>query len=397
MTPLPFLLDCSIQRYAWGSVTALAALQGREPDGQPEAEMWIGAHPHAPSRDRLSGVALDSLIGDDPAQTLGEASRAAFGDSLPFLLKVLAAGAPLSLQAHPSRAQAIAGFEAEERAGVSINDPTRVFKDRNHKPELICALTDFEAVCGFRPVERTAALFEALATPTTVGMAARLRTEHPASALRFIVGDLLSSDATRAQRVVSEVISACSQHNGGWSGEADLAVRLNAAYPGDVGAIISLLLNRVVLRPGEALMLGAGNLHAYICGVGVELMANSDNVLRGGLTPKHVDVKGLLEVVDWKPLADPVVTATGEPGLLSFPSPSDEFRLDVIDPASCGGDPLVVGGPELLWCHTGQVEIKTANAAITVNGGDAVFVPAAAGSYQVSGTGQVFRATVGRT
>ncbi len=400
----PFLLTNPIQNYAWGSHSAIAALQGRAPSEHPEAEEWIGAHTNAPSIQRTTGHALDQLIQADPACALGNNSRQAFGDTLPFLLKVLAAAAPLSLQAHPSRAQAIVGFEAEELAGVQMTDPQRVFKDRNHKPELICALTDFEAMCGFRPVQQTTALLEALATPTTTGMAARIRSNHPAAALRDIVVDLLQADTKRAERTVVDVVNACGAHTGAWTGEADLAVRLAAAYPGDVGAIISLLLNRVVLKPGEALMLPAGNLHAYIRGVGVELMANSDNVLRGGLTPKHVDVPGLINVVDWNPLTDPVIrpaAVEGSPGVMRYPSPSEEFRLDLVTATVGSRIELVVDGPELLWCHTGSISVTSPQTesdygcTLSIRAGEAAFVPAAASRLTVSGDGTLFRATVG--
>ncbi len=401
----PFLLDNPIQNYAWGSLTAIAGLEGREPSAVPEAEVWIGAHTNAPSTQHDTGLALDQLIQRYPVIALGDRCRQAFGDALPFLLKILAAQAPLSLQAHPSRAQAIAGFDAEEAAGVAMSDPKRVFKDRNHKPELICALTDFEALCGFRPPQLTVTLLEALATPTTIGMAARLRSNHPAAALRGIVVDLLGADRQRAEHIVTEVALACSQHSGAWSGEARLVVRLSNEYPRDVGAVISLLLNRVVLAPGQALMLPAGNLHAYIQGVGVELMANSDNVLRGGLTPKHVDVTGLIGVVDWNPLEDPVVRPTpvdGSPGVMRYPSPSNEFRLDVVVSTDERDASLTVEGPELLWCHTGSVEIgvttldgPTTADALRLDAGRAAFVPAGAQHLTVRGQGTVFRATIG--
>ncbi len=402
MDKQPFLLDNTIQHYAWGSRSAIASLQGRLPAQRPEAELWIGAHANASSLRRATGESLFQLISDDPASALGHRTRTAFGDSLPFLLKVLAAGSPLSLQAHPSREQAVAGFDAEERAGISMSDPKRVFKDRNHKPELICALTDFEALCGFRPVQQTAALLDALRTPTTAGMAARIRSEHPGVALRTIVVDLLEANRTRAQQVIDEIVPICQKHSGTWGAEAQLTVRLAAAYPGDIGAIIALLLNRVVLSPGDALMLPAGNLHAYIQGVGVELMANSDNVLRGGLTPKHVDVPGLIQVVDWNPLhgpairPSPVPDANGQPGVVRYPSPSDEFRLDAITLTVDAGVTLAVEGPELLWCHTGSAQIGvTGTQPLTVTAGDAVFVPAAARRYTLGGSGSVFRSTIG--
>jgi mannose-6-phosphate isomerase len=394
----PFILDCPVQSYAWGSTSALASLQQRPASGGPEAELWIGAHPNAPSLHHETKVPLDVLIGGSAESALGSTSVDAFGASLPFLLKVLAAEAPLSLQAHPSRSQAEAGFEAEEAAGIAMSSPTRVFKDRNHKPELICALTEFEAMCGFRPVVGTTEILESLGTPSTLGMAARLRVEPAARALRTIVVDLLQADADRAASICEEVEAACRTHEGPWRAEADLVVRLTDAYPGDVGAVISLLLNRVVLQPGEALVLGAGNLHAYIRGVGVELMANSDNVLRGGLTAKHVDVPGLIQVVDWTPLADPVHRPLDLGPIKRYPSPSPEFRLDCVEVGLDvdGSVSLPVIGPELLWCEVGKVSLTSdGTPPLTLVGGVAVFVPAATEEYRLRGSGRLYRATIG--
>jgi mannose-6-phosphate isomerase len=386
----PVLLESKTQPYAWGSRTALSSLRGEAPTAEPEAELWIGAHPFQPSL--VNGLGLDVLIGAAASDALGATAREQFGDELPFLLKVLAADAPLSLQAHPTKAQAEAGFSDEDARGVLLTAPNRVFKDRNHKPELLCALTDFEALCGFRPVDKTAVLLEALATPTTIGMAARLRADHPALAIRSIVVQLLSLNAADASPIVNEVVDACAAGTGPFAEEYFLVTRLAQAYPGDVGAIISLLMNHVVLRPGQALVLAAGNLHAYIQGVGVELMANSDNVLRCGLTPKHVDVPGLLQVLDWNPLADPVAEATGNGPVYVYPSPSAEFSLQRID---VDGDLLLhVEGPELLWCHHGPLHVE-AEGSLMLAASASAFVPAATGSYRVQGHGSLFRATVG--
>jgi mannose-6-phosphate isomerase len=387
----PVLLESKTQPYAWGSRTALSSLRGEPPTSEPEAELWIGAHPSLPSL--VNGVRLDDLIGAAPNEALGATVRARFGDGIPFLLKVLAADAPLSLQAHPTKAQAEAGFDEENARGVPLTAANRVFKDRNHKPELLCALTDFEALCGFRPVDQTAVLLEALATPTTIGMAARLRSVEPALALRSIVVNLLNLSTTEASPIVDEVVNACAGAAGPFTEEYSLVTRLAKAYPGDVGAIISLLMNHVVLRPGQALVLAAGNLHAYIQGVGVELMANSDNVLRCGLTPKHVDVPGLLQVLDWSPLADPVAEATGDGPFHVYPSPSPEFSLERIDVD--GGVLLHVHGPELLWCHHGPLTVE-AEGSLLLAASDSAFVPAATGSYRVQGQGSLFRATVGQ-
>jgi mannose-6-phosphate isomerase len=398
----PVLLDCVIQPYAWGSHTAISRLLGVEPPDHPEAELWIGAHPNAPSRIKsVQGTALaeltplDEFVAHNLDATLGPVCRTKFGDTLPFLLKVLAADAPLSLQAHPSREQAQRGFDHEELLGVAMSDPTRVFKDRNHKPELICALTKFIALCGFRPVDQTAALFERLGTPKALGVAARLRVDHPAMAIRSIVADLLTTDREDADAWLGEIIGACRRLTGSFFDEADLAADLADAYPGDVGAIISLLLNRVVLQPGEALVLPAGNLHAYIRGVGVELMANSDNVLRGGLTPKHVDVEGLMEVLDWNPLPDPVHRPPEGVTQHLYPSPSDEFRLERIELSAGLRIDVDVRGPELLWCETGSLMVSASAGTVELTQGASGFIPAETIRYELSGNGVLFRSTIG--
>jgi mannose-6-phosphate isomerase len=393
----PSLLQVVIQNYAWGSLSAIAELRGEPPGGEPQAELWIGAHPMGPST--AGDISLVDAIAIDPIGTLGDDSCARFGERLPFLLKVLAAERPLSLQAHPSRAQAAAGFAREEAAGIPINAPNRVFKDANHKPELICALTEFEALCGFRPVRDTAAGLELIDTPTTLGMAARLRTEHPAMALQGIVRHLLELRPDAAAGVVAEVTDGCRRvaaAHGPFAAPAHLAVRLAEEFPGDPGVVVSLLLNHIVLAPGEALSLVAGNMHAYIKGVGVELMANSDNVLRGGLTTKHISVSGLLDVVDWTPVPDPTCRPARDGQRLQYPSPSEEFALERL---SCGPETFVVLGPELLWCANAAVEVVCTRGAVTeelhLPRGAAAFVPASTGSYQLRGSGVVFRATIG--
>jgi mannose-6-phosphate isomerase len=385
-----------IHNYAWGSLTDIPGFLGVAPDGLPQAELWLGAHPSSPSIITSFGndVSLTEAIAADPESLLGGLSRTVFGDEMPFLLKVLAAASPLSIQAHPSKVQAVAGFAAEEAAGVPLNASHRVFKDRHHKPEMIVALTPFVALCGFREVERTAELFERLSTPATLGIAARLRAHGAEQALRVIVTQLLSLGKDAALSLLSEVTAACKRFD---DAEYTLVTYLAECYPGDIGAVVSLLLNHVVLQPGEALCLPSGNMHAYISGLGVELMANSDNVVRGGLTPKHVDVATLLDVVDFTPLADPLVRpTTRDDGIEVYPSPSAEFKLSRV---TVGDVPVhcTVIGPEVLLCVGGRVKIEPQlmdDTQLLVSGG-ASFVPAAVAGYQLTGEGVVFRATIG--
>ena len=376
-------LDGIVQHYAWGSASALPDLLGVARDGEPWAELWLGAHPSAPSR-LADGRPLDAAIAADPVGWLGAASVARFGPRLPFLLKVLAAGQPLSLQAHPTEAQAIAGFARENDLGIPLDAPERVYKDPHHKPELICALTPFDALCGFRPLDATAELLQVLAGRGAHGLApfAALLADagaDPAGALGYTVGSLLTMPAGDQRLLVDTTAAACAAAEGPDPFATSWMVRLAERYPGDVGAVVSLLLNGVRLAPGEAIALEAGNLHAYLEGTGIEIMANSDNVLRGGLTPKHIDVPELLRVVDFTPLADPVVRQAADG---SYPTRAPEFRL-----TRTSGD----GGARRL--RGAEIALCTAGAAR----GTALITPASAGSWEPFATGadEVFVASVG--
>lgn len=381
-----------VQPYAWGSPTFLASLQRREPTGGPEAELWLGDHPVAPALVHTAGGVrpLPELITADPVAALGSADRSA----LPYLLKILAAAAPLSLQAHPSAAQAAAGFAREEAAGISRNAPHRTFRDPNPKPELVCALTPFDALCGFRPVEETVELLASLDVAALAPVLSAIRTEG-ADALPGVVGSLLGSTTAVAADLVADVVRACGRPDGPYPAERAWAVRLAAAYPGDPGVVLALLLNLVTLAPGEALFLGPGNLHAYLEGAAVEIMANSDNVLRGGLTPKHVDVPALVGILD---------TSVGRPDVQRPSGPLHAYRCPVPEfslvRAVIGGADGSVGfepaGPEILLVTEGAVVAgRRDGATLELRAGEAAFVPAADGPYTVDGSGTVFRATTG--
>ncbi|WP_030422595.1 MULTISPECIES: mannose-6-phosphate isomerase, class I [unclassified Streptomyces] len=378
-------LDNTIRPYAWGSTTAIPALLGTEPTGEPQAEMWLGAHPGAPSRTGRGSLA--EVIDTDPERELGAASVAAFGPRLPFLLKILAAGAPLSLQVHPDLAQAEEGHADEERRGVPLDAPHRNYKDANHKPELLCALTEFDGLCGFRTPERTAGLLDGLGVPSLKPYADLLRAHPEEAALREVLTAILTADPEETTRTVTETAAACERLGGPYAPYADIARH----HPGDPGVLAALLLNHVRLQPGEALYLGAGVPHAHLAGLGVEIMANSDNVLRCGLTPKHVDVPELLRVVRF---------ASGDPGVQRpeaspdgeevYETPTDEFRLSrYVLPE--GGATRDLTGPaaQILLCTAGTVRAGDHDLAP----GGSVFVPAGEPAA-VSGTGTVFRATV---
>ncbi|MFJ3883418.1 mannose-6-phosphate isomerase, class I [Streptomyces sp. NPDC090077] len=380
-------LTNTIRPYAWGSTTAIPALLGVEPTGEPQAEMWMGAHPGAPSRlDRGAGeTTLAAVIDADPEGELGAAAVAKFGPRLPFLLKILAAGAPLSVQVHPDLAQAAAGFEDEERRGVPIDAGHRNYKDANHKPELICALTPFDGLCGFRPPLEAAQLLEGLGVDSLKPYADLLRAHPEEAALREVLTAVLTADREEMARTVAETAAAAERLGGPYEAYAGLV----HDYPGDPGVIAAMLLNHVRLQPGEAMFLGAGIPHAYLDGLGVELMANSDNVLRCGLTPKHVDVPELLKVVVFEPSAPGVLRPEGD-GEEVYETPIDEFRLSrhVLAPGGAPR-PLPDATPQILLCTAGAPRV----GELALAPGESVFVPAGE-KTELSGAGTVFRATV---
>lgn len=381
-------LDCTVMPYAWGSRTAIAELLGKPtPSSGPEAELWMGAHPLAPARFLRGGSSktLIDAINESPASELGAASMAAFGPRLPFLLKVLAADTPLSLQAHPTADQARAGFEDEDRRGIPRDAATRNYKDASHKPELLCALTPFDALCGFRSAKTTIAMFDALAVPELEPILAPLRKAPGREGLRDTFRAIMTMTSVDRPRIVDAVVAACAAHRGDFGKECSWAGRLAKLYPGDAGILGALLLNLVHLEPGEAMYLDAGNLHAYLGGVGIEIMASSDNVLRGGLTPKHVDVPELMRVLDF---ADgPIVPLRGRGVDLdeeTWEAPAKEFRLSRIHVGSRVVE-REVRGPEILLCVGGTAKVLPhGGAEVALDRGAAIFVPASTGRYSLA-------------
>lgn len=381
-------LEGVVQPYAWGSRTFLPALLGTEPTDEPQAELWLGAHPSAPST--VDGRPLPDLIDADPAGVLGSASVEAFGPQLSYLLKVLAADQPLSLQAHPSRAQAEEGFAREEKAGVPRDAKERLFKDDWPKPEMLCALVDSEALCGFRAPDRTYRLLEQLNAERTLDLLA-------------VLGDASLPDEERLERAfttvmrlddptpyVTEVLlqSQAFASEGESEGElgrlADTVRELGGYYPGDPGVLAALLMNRVSLRPGDAIFLDAGNLHAYLHGAGVEIMANSDNVLRGGLTSKHVDVDELVAVLDFRPIGAGTLTPDPvSPGVVRYSTPAPEFALWRLGLA---GSPVDVPATE-----AGRVVVVVDGSATLTSDGTDLHLERGQSAFLATGTVVVAR------
>ncbi len=396
------LMDNRIRPYAWGSRTAIAELMGApSPAPHPQAELWMGAHAGDPSvlLDPAGERSLLDAIADKPVLMLGERVEARFGPRLPFLFKVLAAAEPLSLQAHPSAEQAALGFDQEEAAGVPIGAGGRNYKDGNHKPELLCALTEFEALCGFRDPVVTVELLADLAVPQLDHYLSLLSGQPDSDGVRALFSSILTIPSSMLAPLLTAVLNACVRlvrEGSAFAPEYRTALELGERYPGDPGVLASLLLNRVTLQPGQALYLSAGNLHSYLAGVAVELMANSDNVLRGGLTPKHVDVPELMRVLDFT--AGDVEVLTGDevrPGELVYRTPAPEFRLSRL---ALTGEPLGLDhdGPQVVVVVDGAATVTDGDGrSVAVRRGHSVWIAAGDVGVSISGSGLAFRATDG--
>lgn len=378
--------------YAWGSRGEISALLGWPATDAVEAELWLGAHHGSPTRltePAAAGGAPDLVewVAADPATALGPGH-----DRFPFLLKVLAAGSPLSLQAHPTAAQAAAGFAREEAAGIPLGAAHRNYKDPYPKPELILAVSErFGALCGFRPAAESRAAVARLAdlaaadVPEARGglelILARLDTDD---SIRAVVEWLLT-----ASEGVADAVDAVSRVARAHPELARTQAVLADQYPGDPGIVVSLLLNEVELARGEAIFLPAGNIHAYLHGVGIELMEASDNVLRGGLTPKHIDVPELLTVLDTAPHGVPWLRPdVPEPGVRVFRPEGVGFELVEVT----GDAALPLSGPAIVLGLEGSFAVGGAEARRTVGRGDAVYV-AGEPMLDVRGTGLVVVAT----
>jgi mannose-6-phosphate isomerase len=394
-----YLLRNQVMNYAWGSHTAIAGLEGRSASVQPEAEVWMGAHPKASSGVVLSDrvVPLTQAVAESPAAWLGSEVVARYGATLPFLFKVLAAGAPLSLQAHPSIAQARAGYDAEDARGIPVDAPHRNYRDRNHKPELICALTRFEALCGFRARDKAIALFHELNSPTLTHAVQPLFQEtlsDDESAIRATFAGLMRLSKSEQQFLCAETLNSLPTGHSPFASSYKWARRLEELYPGDVGMVVSLLLNQVTLQPGQALYLPAGNLHAYLEGLGVELMANSDNVLRGGCTPKHVDVEELLAVLTFRGGPIPVINpAPGDAPIQRYITEAEEFELSRVRVSSKLTIPSHLG-PRIVLAVEGEVTLDCSGASHVLRAGESAYLLPGE-SIIASGDCSLFVAAVG--
>lgn len=387
------LITGAVQNYPWGSRSAIPKLLRTSPTGEPWAEYWLGAHPlGAATLADSSGGTLADLVASCP-DVIGAASVAKFGPQLPYLFKVLSANQPLSLQAHPSREQAAAGFAREEAAGIPLSSPERTYKDEWPKPELLVALTPFEALAGFRCPKRSAELFAQLPVKSSLDSIISPLTERSGpAALAEVFLDVLSVGADR-RHLVEEIVAAAvplMSDEGELGSFARTAVELDEHFPADPSIVAALLLNRVHLQPGQALFASAGTMHAYLRGTAVEVMANSDNVLRGGLTKKHIDVDGLITVVNFVEEDIRPIALEGSDGLYRYPVPAPEFELWVTEPTSA--DPLLLPLGErgrILFVYKGEHQLTCGEQSLSLTQGQSVFL-AAGESVSVRGSGRLF-------
>ncbi len=395
------VLKNPIQKYAWGSHTFLAELMGRpSPTQEPEAELWMGAHSKAPSTVETVDKAesLLDLIARCPQDILGEKTAAAYNCRLPYLFKVLALGRALSIQAHPNQDQARKGFQKENRQGLPLDAADRNYRDDNHKPELISALTPFWALNGFREIPDMLLCLKKVCSVALKHEIRELEQTSDGPGLKGFIARLLTMEIEAVREVLAEALFRAEK----WQSQNPIfkwMVRLHETYPGDIGVLFPAILNLVRLEPGQAMYLPAGQFHAYLDGMGIELMANSDNVLRGGLTPKHVDVPALLDVLEFKeqPL-EIIEPQLGQACEKVYHTPAREFELSVIEPSS--GKPYVSAAErsaEILLVTSGKVVVSDAAAGgttFTLSRGMSAVVPAAVESCRISGNGTVYKAAI---
>ena len=385
------LLQGTIKHYPWGTTDAIPALLGVPADGRPFAEYWLGAHPLSPST--IDGARLDDVIREYP-DCLGEVPRQTFGTQLSFLVKILSARHALSVQAHPSRAQAEDGFARENLAGIPLDAPERTYRDSWPKPEVLIALDEFHTLFGFREPQATARLFDALGVAGQLSsVIGPLTARKGPAALAEVFLDVLSLSGERAQ--LSEVVCAAAmehQHRADEVGEfARTVLELDEVFPSDPGILAALLLNRVVLQPGEAIYVPAGYMHAHLRGTGVEVMANSDNVIRGGLTTKHLDVSELLTVVDFEAGVPRIIkSAPMVDGVASYPTPCPEFEVWRLSPDGRTVDVPGDGSARVVLVISGSLVLSQGGEAATLTHGQAAFLPADRAAATASGTGLAF-------
>lgn len=396
-----YLLTNPWLRYAWGSVDLLPALLHQRPDGRPVAEIWMGAHEALPSSIEVDGdeVGLDAFVDGAPDTALGARTAEAAEGHLPFMLKFLAAGQPLSLQVHPTREQAEEGYRREDAAGIPLGDPTRNYRDRAHKPEMLYALTPFEMMCGFRSADVIRALLEGLHVPELEPILARLGTADdvsvaPEAALKGSLTELLTMARPAQQDLIHAVVTS-ARARADERPEYHFVGELAENFPQDVGIVASLFLHFVRVGPGESVYIGAGMVHSYIRGLGLELMATSNNVLRAGLTAKHVDIPELLRLVTFAPGGPERLQPAPNGDAAVYAPPVHDFALWAYLPRVPGDFGTKVSlvpptsGARIAVCCAGHCTLSRGDERLVLQPGESAFIPDSDGPFEISATGTV--------
>lgn len=394
----PLFLKNSIQEYAWGSHNAIQNLLGNSPSERPWAELWLGAHPKAPSLVDFMNewISLDSLIEKFPVEILGENIAKKYKNTLPYLFKVLAAERPLSIQAHPDARKAEEGFVRENRQKIPLNSPVRNYKDDRHKPECLSALTRFTVLKGFRNPQL---IHKRMTMLCPLGLSDELKKfeTHPHDLFKNFFKSLMTLPDEKKHIIISEALENAEKLVSqddifGW------VLKLHEEYPEDIGMFSPILLNLIRLEPGQALFIPSGELHSYLDGMGIELMANSDNVIRGGLTPKHVDVPELLNVLSFEETkinilaAEPIKTGEAE-----VPISVEEFSLSkIIVIPGMKYSAASIRSAEIILCIQGSAHILSGNSdeQLALTKGSSVLIPASLDTYHIIGDATFYKAGV---
>lgn len=390
-----YKLSNCIQNYAWGSRTSLTKLFGIDnSDGQPQAELWMGAHPSGCSVLDSTGTLLSTYIKQNPLDVLGSYSAMRYGE-LPYLFKVLAARTPLSIQVHPNKVNSEQGFARENEQGIELTAANRNYKDPNHKPELVYALTRYKAMNGFRPIEHTIALFDEVGIPSLERELSSLKGQPNSQGLQHFFTALMTLSGERKSATMSEIQASFERDELSVRAQQAIAYSQSFAqhYEGDIGILAPLILNIVELEPGEAMFLHAETPHAYVEGTALEIMASSDNVLRAGLTPKYIDVPELIANTRFEPIAPEKLKLTPikKEDRLHFPVPVDDFALDILTVNSAVSTQHVRSA-EILFCMEGEVQVWSGDSRVSLKPGESVFIPYSARSYYYEGKGRMARA-----
>jgi len=376
-----------IKNYAWGSRTFISHLTGQEtPSQEPQAELWMGSHPQGESLVECDShwIPLSSLVSNNPDTVLGDNLARQFDNNLPFLFKILAIDHPLSIQTHPNDCQAIEGYERENQLKIPLSSAKRNFKDRYHKPELVCALTPLWAMCGFRTIESIQKNFEPLGSIIVPGQSIQ-------SATNFFAHLMLLTDNDKSQLIDTAVQYGQTRRD---QTQWQWVCRLASLFKDDIGVLAPLFLNTICLNPGEALFLEPGVLHAYLEGNAVEVMYNSDNVIRGGLTVKHIDIDTLLEIISPDGELIQIHPQMIQENQWLYQTPVNCFSLIRYNMPSGHEMAISVNGPEILLCVKGSLTIRQNENMITLKQGMSAFVSHETRSYELYGDGIIYKAFV---